>query len=63
MSVVVSPIIDCHQRLHVPPYVQIQFLEGMSEKILQGIHAAQSDIHKEKELKENEEVIVSLFGL
>ena len=37
----------------------IQFLEGMSEKIIQGIQSAQSDIHKEKEQKEQEEVRVS----
>ena len=35
-----------------------QFLEGMSEKIIQGIQNAQSDLHKEKEQKEQEEVRV-----
>lgn len=34
----------------------LQFLEGMSEKIKKGIEAAQTDIIKEKEQKEQEEV-------
>ena len=34
----------------------LQFLKGMSEKIKQGIEAAQTDLVKEKALKEQEEV-------
>ena len=34
----------------------VQFLQGMSEKIKQGIEAAQTDLVKEKALKEQEEV-------
>ena len=34
----------------------LQFLEGMSEKIKKGIEAAQTDLIKEKEQKEQEEV-------
>ena len=34
----------------------MQFLKGMSEKIKQGIEAAQTDLVKEKALKEQEEV-------
>ena len=36
--------------------LQLQFLAGMSEKIVQGIEAAESDLSKEKEKKNQEEV-------
>ena len=36
--------------------LQLQFLAGMSEKIVQGIEAAESDLSKEKEKKSHEEV-------
>ena len=37
-------------------YFHPQFLEGMAEKIVQGIEAAETDLSKEKEQKSQEEV-------
>ena len=37
-----------------------QFIEGMSEKIRKGIEAAETDLSKEKEKKQQEEVLESV---
>lgn len=34
--------------------VYLQFLDGMSQKILKGIEEAQEDLHKEKQKKDEE---------
>lgn len=41
---------------HFLCYLWMQFLAGMAEKIVQGIEAAESDLSKEKEQKNQEEV-------
>ena len=46
----------CRVDWHVTRLLWYQFLEGMSEKIKKGIEAAESDLNKEKEQREQEEV-------
>ena len=47
---------QCHSNVMNVHVLQLQFLAGMSEKIVQGIETAESDLSKEKEKKSQEEV-------